>query len=62
MVTRSFNKRRISQLFVKLPDFPVARVGIACEQQMYFQSSLLSLRKIMQGEKRSPEIRLLFTG
>ena len=35
---------------------------VACEQQTHFWSSLLSLRKIPEGEKRWPEMRLLFTG
>ena len=37
---------------------------LACEQQTHFQSSLLSLRKIAEreGEKRRPEMRLLFAG
>ena len=38
-------------------------VPIACEQQTYFRSSLLSLRKIFsEGEKRRQEMRLLFAG
>ena len=35
---------------------------LACEAQTYFRSSLLSLRKITEGEKRPPEIRLRFAG
>ena len=39
---------------------------IACEQQTHFRSSLLSPRKIaffnLEGEKRRPEMRLLFAG
>ena len=34
--------------------------GAACEQQTHFRSSLLSLSS--EGEKRRPEIRLLFAG
>ena len=37
-------------------------VPLACEQQTHFRSSLLSLRKISEGEKRRPEMRLLFAG
>ena len=34
---------------------------LACEQQTYFRSSLFSLRNYFsEGEKRRPEIRLLF--
>ena len=36
---------------------------LACEQQTYFRSSLFSLRNYFsEGEKRRPEIRLLFAG
>ena len=36
---------------------------LACEQETYFRSSLLSLRRYFsEGEKRRPEMRLLFAG
>ena len=35
--------------------------SIACEQQTHFRSSLLSL-SLSVGEKRRPEMRLLFAG
>ena len=35
---------------------------VAYEQQTHFQSSLLSLRYFSEGEKRRPEMRLLFAG
>ena len=35
---------------------------LACEQQTYFRSSLLSLRYFSEGEKRRLEIHLLFAG
>ena len=34
----------------------------ACEQQTHFRSSLLSLWNFSEGEKRRPEMRLLFAG
>ena len=40
---------------------PAAILRVACEQQMHFRSSLLSLRK-RKDEKRRPEMRLLFAG
>ena len=36
--------------------------SVACEQQTHFRSSLLSLRKVAEGEKWLPEMRLLFGG
>ena len=39
----------------------LARKPLACEQQTYFRSSLLSVRK-REGQKRRPEVRLLFAG
>ena len=35
---------------------------LACEQQTYFRTSLLSLRYFSEGEKRRLEIHLLFAG
>ena len=81
----------LTEVSVDTTEIILIRPIIACEQQTYFRSSLLSLRKInvceperqndfrdvkpfvlmlanqirrhfSEGEKRQPEIRLLFTG
>ena len=43
------------------PEVGISVPRLACEQQTYFRSSLLSLRR-KEGEKRQPEILLLFAG
>ena len=45
----------------------IATSALACEQQTHFRSSLLSLLLLLlllfsEGEKRRPEMRLLFAG
>ena len=83
--------RELTEVSVDTTEIILIRPTIACEQQTYFRSSLLSLPKInvceperqndfpwrktfvlmlanqirrhfLEGEKRQPEIRLLFSG
>ena len=64
-VWRTLNMKQLwstNVINVRLAVAPFAG-ELTCEQQTYFRSSLLSLRNYFsKGEKRRPEIRLLFAG